>query len=113
MIGSKIASADATRKLALNIKVAQAQAMKTCPTVYKIERPKLLSEWISELILLTSNKNLFKIYPFFLLFTINLINITLTRIKKISLPTLTFLHDLIPKFQFLNSKVTINLLYFF
>ena len=103
MIGSKMASADATRKLALNIKVAQAQAMKTCPTVYKIERPKLLSEWISELILLTSNKNLFKIYPFLLLFTINLINITLTRIKKISLPTLTFLHDLIPKFQFLNS----------
>ena len=29
MIGSKIASADATRKLALNIKVAHAQAMKT------------------------------------------------------------------------------------
>ena len=86
-----MASADATRKLALNIKVAQAQAMKTCPTVYKIERPKLLSEWISELILLTSNKNLFKIYPFLiLLFTINLINITLTRIKKISLPSLTF-----------------------
>ena len=65
MIGSKIASADATKKLALNIKVAQTQAMKTCPIVYKIERPKLLSEWISELILLTSIKNLFKIYPFF------------------------------------------------
>ena len=60
-----MASAYATRKLALNIKVAQAQAMKTCPTVYKIERPKLLSEWISELILLTSIKNLFKINPFF------------------------------------------------
>ena len=29
MIGSKIASAEATRKLALNIKVAQAQAKKT------------------------------------------------------------------------------------
>jgi hypothetical protein len=29
MIGSKIASAEAIRKLALNIKVAQAQAMKT------------------------------------------------------------------------------------
>ena len=107
-----MASADATRKLALNIKVAQAQAMKTCPIVYKIERPKLLSEWISELILLTSSKNLFKIYPFFLLFTINLINITLTRIKKKSLPSLTYLHDLIPKLQFLNSKVTINLLHF-
>ena len=91
MIGSKIASADATRKLALNIKVAQAQAMNTCPTVYKIERPKLLSEWIREFILLTSSKNLFKIYPFYcLLFTINLINITLTRIKKISLPSLLF-----------------------
>ena len=63
MTGSKIASAEATRKLALNIKVAHAQAMKICPTVYRIESPKLLREWISALILLISTKNLFNYLP--------------------------------------------------
>ena len=70
MTGSKIASADATRKLALNIKVAHAQAMKTWPTVYSIDSPKLLREWISELILLISTKNLFNYLPLRLSITV-------------------------------------------